>query len=180
MTDCWQYNFPPFFTIQPNDETRKRQMNAWCDIIVDHCAKNRIFVLNVGDCLKQQPFRNDSINRCLPEDGLIQILKEMETRDRIEWIHSDSKGKYSVGSESSCLVYWLKVEEWASMLMRWVQSNGLNNTICTFYEIVDDERSSPDFAGLDERILLKCVKYLEHNGDAVLMKMDDSYGVKFL
>lgn len=148
-------------------------MDAWCEILLDHCAKNRIFVLNVGECLKQTPFRNDSISRSLTEESLITILKEMEKRNRIDWIKTDSE-------YSSCLVYWLKVEEWAEMVMRWVEAKAMNNTICTFYEIIGDDASSDDLRGLDERILVKAIGCLEQDGKAVLMEMDNSYGVKFL
>ena len=186
MSDYWQYSFPPFFTIQPNTETRRLQMDAWCEIILDYCRRKRIFTLNIGDSLMKAPFRNDSISRNLTEESLIAILNEMAKRGRIEWIRSESgdgKKKQAadqIDSNHSCLVYWLKPEEWATTVQQWVDAKAVSNTVCTFYEITSDDRSDPALKGLDERILLKALHLLEDKGKATVMKLDDSYGVKFL
>lgn len=173
MTDYWQYSFPPFFTIQPNDETRRLQMDAWCAIIMDHCRKNKIYDLNISESLGQAPFRNDEINRSLTEESLHTILEEIVNRGRAEWINVDDT--------KQCLIYWLKVEEWADVIKKWVEDKALNGTMCTLYEITGDEdRCSPQLLGLDERILIKALKYMEKEGKAVLVEMDDSFGVKFL
>ena len=186
MSDYWQYSFPPFFTIQPNTETRRLQMDAWTEIILDYCRRNRIFSLNIGDCLTKAPFRNDAISRSLTEESLLTILQEMAKRGRIEWVRpegtSEKKNKNTDGGnrQQECLVFWLKPDEWASTVEKWVDAKSMANTICTFYEITDDERADSSLKGLDERILLKALKILEDKGKATIMKMDNSYGVKFL
>ena len=194
MSDFWQYQFPPFFTIQPNIETRRLQLDAWNEIILDHCRRNRIFVLNVGNALTRPPFRNDSIDRALNEEALFTILTDMEKRGRIEWIHSDAasnsestksklskaKVEHSDQKANSCLVYWNKPEEWAATIRRWVDANGLVGSVCTFYEITDDDRADAALKKLDERMLLRACQLLEREGRASVMKMDNSYGVKFL
>ncbi|KAF7488127.1 Vacuolar protein-sorting-associated protein 25 [Sarcoptes scabiei] len=173
MSDYWQYNFPPFFTIQPNDETRKLQMDAWCAIIMDHCRKNKIYELNISESLNAPPFRNDSIDRCLTEESLKSILDAIAERGRLEWIDVDGV--------KQCLIYWYKIEEWANIISKWVEERALNGTMCTLYEINgDDDRSSPELLGLDDRILLKALKHLEREGKAAVVEIDDSFGVKFL
>src|SRR5699024_6341661 len=82
-------------------------------------------------------------------------------------------------SNSSCLVYWLKPEEWASTVEQWVEAKAISGTICTFYEITEDDRSDATLKGLDERILLKALRILEEKGKATVMQLDNSYGVKF-
>ncbi|KAI2800542.1 hypothetical protein RDWZM_009110 [Blomia tropicalis] len=184
MSNYWQYEFPPFFTIQPNDETRRLQMDAWCEIILDHCRRNRQFVLNIGESLTTPPFRNNSIDRALTEESLITILNDMMKRGRIEWIHNnestEKKKKDSEPVGTSCLVYWNKPEEWAEIIHNWAVSKGYSNTVCTFYEIVDDDNSDESLSGLDQRILLKSCQLLERDGKATVMKLDNSFGVKFL
>lgn len=185
MSDYWQYSFPPFFTIQPNTETMRLQMDAWTEIILDYCKRERIFSLNIGDCLRKAPFRNDAINRSLTEESLVTILFEMAKRGRIEWVRPERTEKKHKNADSSsheqeCLVYWMKPEEWAAKVEKWVNANSVSNSICTFYEITSDERADPSLRGLDERVLLKALKILEDKGKAVIMKEDNSYGVKFL
>lgn len=182
MSDYWQYSFPPFFTIQPNTETRRLQMDAWCEIILDYCRRHRVFTLNVAESLTRPPFRNDAISRSLNEASLQTILNEMAKRGRIEWIRPDGERKKNTENEgtNACLVYWLKADEWAATVERWVDAKAMTNTICTFYEITDDDRADPSLKGLDERILLKALRILEEKGKATVMKLDEAYGVKFL
>ena len=35
---AWQLSFPPFYTLQKNEETRKKQLDAWSSLgeIEDH------------------------------------------------------------------------------------------------------------------------------------------------
>ncbi len=30
----WQFSFPPFFTLQPNEDTRRKQTDAWCQHVL--------------------------------------------------------------------------------------------------------------------------------------------------
>lgn len=174
MSDYWQYDFPPFFTIQPNDETRRLQMDVWCAIIMDYCRRNKLYELNISESLGRPPFRNDKIGRNLTEESLRIILDEMVKRGRAEWLNVD-------GQTKQCLIYWLRIDEWADIIKQWVEDKGLNGTMCTLYEITQDEdRSDQQLFALDERILMKALRFLEKDGKAVLVHIDDSYGVKFL
>ena len=49
----WQYNFPPFFTLQPNEDTKNKQIDAWCDLILKYGREKRIFQLDLVEaCCK--------------------------------------------------------------------------------------------------------------------------------
>ena len=49
------YNFPPFFTLQPNETTRRKQFGLWKDVLIS----NRVFMIT-----KSNPvFHNLKINR---------------------------------------------------------------------------------------------------------------------
>lgn len=182
MSDYWQYNFPPFFTIQPNEDTRRLQLEAWNEIVLDHCRRHRIFVLNTSEVLQVAPFKNDSINRRLSAQALETILKYMASKGRIDWIKDElTVSKVANTSKSICLVYWRKPEEWASIILKWVDSKALKGTICTLNDITGDEQSSsPDLLGLEEKILMKALFALEQQGRAAIIKVDGSFGVKFL
>lgn len=189
MTHCWHYDFPPFFTIQPNDDTRRVQLDAWCDVILGHCAEKKMYTLNISEVIKHPPFVNDKIDRRLSPADLVAILKDMEKKGRIEWIRAGdrSKDRKSGNKDSAasdepttCLVYWLKPDEWAQLVTKWVDAKGIQGTMCTLYEIINDEVTGGELFGLDERILLKALQVLQAQQKAVLVKTDNTYGVKFL
>ena len=59
----WQYNFPPFFTIQPNSDTRQKQVEAWCDLVLNYHKATKSYVLDVNEATGLPLFYNDKINR---------------------------------------------------------------------------------------------------------------------
>ena len=61
----WQYSFPPFFTIQPNSDTREKQLEAWCNLVLSYCKYTRDYVLDVKAVVNSPLFNNQSINHIL-------------------------------------------------------------------------------------------------------------------
>ncbi len=61
----WQYNFPPFFTIQPNLDTRSKQIDAWCSLVLEFHKHSKKYELDVKEATASSLFRNDKINRIL-------------------------------------------------------------------------------------------------------------------
>jgi hypothetical protein len=59
------------------------------------------------------------------------------------------------------------------MIYQWAQSNGLLNTVETFFEILN---AKTEFKGMDMPMLLQCVKTLVTAGKAEILGQD---GVKF-
>lgn len=84
----WQYSFPPFFTLawclnnfilfaifnhsfsygvsmfrlQPNVETRKKQLDAWRTLLLDYCRAQKICVIDVNDRDHLPVFNNTAIS----------------------------------------------------------------------------------------------------------------------
>ena len=58
----WQYTFPPFFTIQPNSDTRSKQVNAWCDLVLEYFKATKNYVLDVNEAQTSPLFCNSAIN----------------------------------------------------------------------------------------------------------------------
>jgi len=60
------YEFPPFFSKQPNRDTDSRRVQLWKDLILGYCAHHRLFSLNVREALASSPlFYNEKISRRL-------------------------------------------------------------------------------------------------------------------
>ncbi len=60
----WQYHFPPFFTVQPNSDTRAKQVDAWCQLVLGYHRATKAYILDVSEA-QSSLFCNEKINRIL-------------------------------------------------------------------------------------------------------------------
>ncbi|XP_014782407.1 vacuolar protein-sorting-associated protein 25 [Octopus bimaculoides] len=167
----WQYNFPPFFTIQPNFDTRKKQLEAWCYLILDYCKYHKIYCLDVTESQSSVLFYNKKLNRKLSTDSLMTILDELKKKGHLEWTDK-SKRQFTV--------VWRSHEEWGKLIYKYITDNGMTDTMCTFYELTSGEDTvNKEFHGLEKPLLIKALKTLENEGKAELMLTESIEGVKF-
>nr|QBH73049.1 hypothetical protein [Orthoderella ornata] len=167
----WQYSFPPFFTIQPHNETRAKQIAAWRSLVLDYYRATKQSTLDVAEAQRSELFNNSSIKRKLPQEGIIMILEDLARTGNAEALDKQKR---------RWLVYWHTLDEWANILYSWAQNSGMTNTVCTFYELVEgDSTADEDFHGLDTEVLVKALQKLEGRGKAEVIMFDDNQGVKF-
>ncbi|XP_076441955.1 vacuolar protein-sorting-associated protein 25-like [Babylonia areolata] len=163
----WQYKFPPFFTIQPNLETRKKQLEAWCTLVLSYQRHTKKYSLDVTEAQNSPLFYNKAISRKLSLDAIYTILDELKKRGHIEWQDKVRK---------QCLVMWRTPDEWGKVIYSWISANAMNNTVCTFYELTDGDFSvDQEFHGMEKWLLVRALKTLEVAGKAAVM----DEGVKF-
>ncbi|CAG8580645.1 5245_t:CDS:2 [Paraglomus brasilianum] len=168
------YNFPPFFTQQPNEATWQTQAQLWISIILSYCRFYKIHRLDLSDALTTELFYNKSINRRLKLETLQSIIKMMIKQGLAEWDPPNKK--------TSAFIYWKKPEEWATSISNWVSENGLNNSIVTLYEIAHGEASEgTEFHEIDQAVLLKALDVLVKKGEAQTLQATNAeeMGVKF-
>nr|XP_002126561.1 vacuolar protein-sorting-associated protein 25 [Ciona intestinalis] len=164
----WQYDFPPFFTMQKNADTRFKQTEAWCSLILDYHNHHKLFRLRVTDVLASPLFYNKAIDRRLTKPDVIEILSILHKKGNIEW---EDKEK------TVCKVFWKTPAQWSDIIFKWVNQSGLNNTVCTLHEITNGPHSSDqEFYALDDQILMQAIQILQASGKAELMGTE---GVKF-
>jgi len=167
----WQYNFPPFFTLQPNGDTRHKQLEAWSSLILSYCRHNKKCSLDIADAQSSPLFNNTNINRKLSLDAIQVVLDELHKKGHVEWTDKTRR---------QCLVMWRTPQEWANIIYRWASSNGMLNTVCTFYELTSgDDTTKEEFHGLDTWLLTRSLKVLEQQKKAEIISLNDSEGVKF-
>ncbi|MFH4973893.1 hypothetical protein AB6A40_000602 [Gnathostoma spinigerum] len=169
----WQYEFPPFFTLQTTLITREKQLEAWSRLVLDYCQFNRIYTIDISDIANTELFTNVSLNRKLPVDGVKAVFDCLDQKRYIDWLDK---------TKTRCHVYWRRPEDWALLIYEWAISNGLLNTPCTLYEITQgDDVINESFYGLDKDVLLKALEVLETQRRAQLLNIGtDTEGVKFL
>mmetsp|Transcript_31339 Transcript_31339/g.35669 ORF Transcript_31339/g.35669 Transcript_31339/m.35669 type:complete len:181 (+) Transcript_31339:32-574(+) len=167
------FNWPCFFTIQPNLTTRKRQMEQWNDLIASYSKEKKIFKFNIDDSVDSELFSNPSIKRKLGKDGLIQVVDELVNQGRAEY-ESDAKSVF--------FVYWKSVDEWSDIILRWVRTAGRVGSVETINGLLEGEETEGEaFTILPYEIIIRVLLCMERKGKAELIrKTDGSYrGVKF-
>ena len=165
----WQHSFPPMYTLQPNSETRKKQLESWRTIIRDYCQKRQITSLDIREISQSELFNNTKIQRRLSEEALTVVFKELEDKGNVEWTDK---------AKTRCNIYWRSPEEWGALIYNYVKQRGQTNTVCTLYELTEgtDVVGQP-FHGLDEAVLIKSLKTLEFQKKAEIFPNNE--GVKF-
>ena len=165
----WQHSFPPFYTLQIHEETKKKQLEVWCSIVLDYCQKRGLTTLDIREISGSPLFNNATIQRRLSDEAMQVIFDELQSRGNLEWIDK---------SRRRCYIYWRSPEEWGTLIYAWIKGNGMTNTVCTFYELTEGEDATDQpFYGLDRDILIKSLQTLEKDKRAELFVDDE--GVKF-
>ena len=167
----WQYSFPPFFTIQPNIDTRKKQLEAWCDLVLTVQKGRKSYSLDVAEA-QNSIFCNKDIDRKLPLDGVNMVLEELRKKGHLEW--KDPRTK------KECLIMWRTPEEWGKLIYKYVTNNSMTNSVCTLFELSSgDDTETEEFHGIEMWLLKRALQTLEAEGKAELMSFDGNEGVKF-
>ncbi|KAG4306181.1 hypothetical protein PORY_000169 [Pneumocystis oryctolagi] len=169
------YEFPPFFTRQPNVETWKTQQFHWVSLILSYCRHKRIFRFQIShDLLDMELFFNSKIKRRIKMDMLKEILDFMENKNNGEWLDSNKKDVF--------LVYWRTLDEWADMMIHWIEETGQRNSVLTYYELTEGRTLiNTELYKIDPIIFKKVLKILAKRDMAQILKgaNEDEFGVKF-
>ncbi|XP_077112898.1 vacuolar protein-sorting-associated protein 25 [Ranitomeya variabilis] len=179
----WQYNFPPFYTLQPNVDTRQKQLSAWSSLVLSYCRHNKLYTMNVMEIQESPLFNNKKIQRKLSLESVQVVLEELRKKGNLEWLDKN---------KTRFLIMWRRPDEWGKVIYQWSpehrnqsQASGIQetknvmsveNTVapCT---IVMGFLS--DFHGLDEAMLLRSLEALQLEHKAEIITLNDSKGVKF-
>ncbi|XP_072502677.1 vacuolar protein-sorting-associated protein 25 [Notamacropus eugenii] len=167
----WQYRFPPFFTLQPNVDTRQKQLAAWCSLVLSFCRLHRQSSMTVMEAQESPLFNNNKLQRKLPMESIQIVLEELRKKGNLEWLDKN---------KSSFLIMWRRPEEWGKLIYQWVSKSGQNNSVFTFYELTNgDDTEDEEFHGLDEATLLRALQALQLEHKAEIITVSDGRGVKF-
>ncbi|KAJ4795833.1 E2F/DP family winged-helix DNA-binding domain-containing protein [Rhynchospora pubera] len=165
------FNYPPYFTLQPVRETREKQVQLWKDLILDFSRNQKIFVISLEE--DSPLFSNPSIERSLSHEAKVVFLSALVTDGRAEWMDKGHK---------KCLILWMRIQDWADYILRFVRENGLEDGVMTVEDIRSGfETRGTELAGIDRGVLMRALKLLEQKGKAVIFKGSsaDDEGVKF-
>lgn len=122
-------------------------------------------------------------------------MEDLVSKQRVEYLDQ---------SKLRCVVWWRRLDEWASSLYEKAVSKGLNGSIVTVYEVQHGDMFAdtggflsqapsfrqcslkinifvPDFHGIDDTVLRRILSVLERQGKATVFQGNDSSdsGIKF-
>ncbi|XP_022902617.1 vacuolar protein-sorting-associated protein 25 [Onthophagus taurus] len=167
----WQYNFPPFFSLQPHRETRNKQIAAWRNLILEYFKLTKQSTLDIHEATNLPVFNNTQINRKLDSNTLLTILGELQNTGNAAPIDKQ---------KNMWEIYWHTLDEWASIVYNYISGIGATNSVMTIYELTQgDDIQTEEFCGLDVNVFIKILKVLESQGKCEVMVIDDQQGVKF-
>jgi len=163
----WQYSFPPFFTLQPHQATRDKQLEAWRHLVLNYCQSNNISSLDLAQASDLPLFYNSSIARRLPEEAISLVLDGLAEKGNLEWLDKNKR---------RALVYWKSPAQLGQEIYSWVSGSGQINTVLTLSELLEEGETN-SWKGASQEVLLKALRTLETERKCEVFK--DLDGVKF-
>lgn len=188
------YSFPPFFTRQVNADAWDLQLRQWQELVLQYTRHHRIYVLSptgaplqaaVEDEDVEAPvppalplFTNSEIGRLLRQEVVLDIWAAMVQNGTAEYLD----GKQPQHGTGSVIVYWKKPQEWAQLIVEWVETTGQQGLILTLFELrsLDAVRGQPWFR-IHPVVLHKALAVLVKQGRAQMLTEDGEVtGVKIV
>uniref|UniRef100_A0A8V0ZH54 Vacuolar protein-sorting-associated protein 25 n=1 Tax=Gallus gallus TaxID=9031 RepID=A0A8V0ZH54_CHICK len=193
----WQYSFPPFFTLQPNGETRQKQLAAWCALALAYSRRQRLPAMTLREAQDSPLFANRRLQSILwarsgplrspLPPSLVGCLLNQLSREAAARGHPGGAGGAAQEREPGVVrqeqnQFSDNVEKTRGMGKAHlsVSKNGLTNSVFTLYELISgDDTANEEFHGLDEAMLLRALQALQQEHKAEIITLDDGRGVKF-
>lgn len=157
-------DFPPLFTLQPNANSRRRQLELWRGIVL---ASGDSVLSPVHD---NAVFANASIGRRLSREGVDAVVAHLIAAGNAEWTDA---------AHSSLRLMRRTPASVAAELLQWAASVDAPSTVHTLYELcVGDDAPIQD---CEQLLVLRALELLEREGRCQVFAHDalDEYGVKF-
>lgn len=129
----------PICRIQVHTETRTKQLEAWQQLITDYLKANKLSTLDIREAQSSPLFNNTSISRKLSHESVLTILEDMA-----------KKGRAAPTDKTKNVweVYWHSLDEWGNMLYSWASNNGMNNSVCTLFELTEGDTTVGEGKGV--------------------------------
>lgn len=167
------YDYPPYFTLQPVEETRRKQSALWQKLILEYCQHYKVYkVFRTGG--EDLPiFVNRKINRSLTQEAKTAFLEDLVASGHGLWLDR---------GQQSCLILWKKLEAWAATIHEWARSSGMQDSVMTVDELSSgDEVRGTELQGVPRELLISALRLLENKGKARIFKgtSEDDDGVRF-
>lgn len=161
---CPLWAFPPFFTPQPVDATRARQLEAWRALLVAWAASPEGRAAGGLLPLAGWPhWGNAAVDRRLPPEGAAAVAEHAVARGSAEWADA---------GRAALRVFARTPAEWAALLADGAARGALPvGAVLTLYELHSGPAAAgAPWEGADAVTLLRALELLEREGKAALRR----------
>jgi len=159
--------WPPFYTLQPNSDTKKQQLELWSQVILEYARKHKMYNATPEDFseITQRP----QINRALNEEFKETLFEFMGNQGS------------AVREGSSFLMFWKSPASWAEKVYKWADSTGKIGSVETLEGIcTGDETRNQEFYGVPLNFMRIVLNSLQKANKAEVFKIGEDTAVKFL
>lgn len=137
--------WPPFYTLQPNLDTRAQQLRLWSEILLNFAKHSKLFIASPEDFAPVT--RNSSVNRALNEEFLHELFHYMKTSKKV------------LSANGSFFVLWKSVEGWGELVHAWAADAGRVGSVETLEGLVSgDETVGQEFYNMPVSFLHTILK----------------------
>ncbi|CAG9316842.1 unnamed protein product [Blepharisma stoltei] len=158
--------WPPFYTLQPNLDTRSQQLYLWTQILLEYSQKNRIYIATSHDF--HDIMRNNEVSRSLSEEFKNVLFDYM------------LKQKNAIREGEAYMIFWKKPEAWGEQVYRWAVDSGRVGSVETVEGLVSgDETTREEFYGMPVNYMMVILRSLEKSRKAELFQVGEGMAVKF-
>lgn len=168
------FDYPPYFTLQPNADTCDRQSVAWQALILQYCLSQKVFIVSTAGGDQLPLFVNSSIDRQLNREARIRFLGDLVAQGRAAWLDKQ---------QHRCLILWKSRPEWAGAIAEWARDTGQIDSVVALEDLSSGgDVAGTELEGLPREILIPALKLLESKGRVRMFKgaTPEEEGVKFL
>ncbi|KXS20920.1 ESCRT-II complex, vps25 subunit [Gonapodya prolifera JEL478] len=173
------HDFPPFFTLQPNPESRARQIQLWSELITRYCEdKQNLYIEPQEWLVRGELFSNEKIKRSVSPQLLNAIFDELARQGRLEWVDSTPSSSSPAGAanRARAVIWYRTPDEWAVKMHEWCRATSKVGQVCT----LGDFKESEAFQPLDSFAALRCYEAAKRLGRADYFVRGGEAAVKFM
>jgi len=157
-------NFPPLYTLQPNQTSRRKQLGFWRDILI----YRNVFIFSVH----AEIFKNPAISRTLDPKAVCELCNFLISENLGEWTTINEK----------FLFYRSPLVVWGEKLVYWINESGRANTVETLYSLGHEWHPQDDSITLPIELVYRICKHLEKQNKCEVLGTETAFelvGVKF-
>jgi ESCRT-II complex subunit VPS25 len=171
------YDFPPFWTLQDVMETKRRQIDMWCDLIFRYTKSKNQSEFDLIPALGSDLFRNPKINRSLDRPTAQFFLDRLVDRRNASWVNAE---------KTRVKMIWRLPAQWADIFQEWAERTSFKNTVLTYWELREgDGTLSEPFHLMDMDVMRETFELMEKQKRAQILPARekdkfDEYAIKFL
>lgn len=171
------FQFRPFFTLQPVQETREKQLKLWRELVLSYHEHHRLYVL--ASTASDELFRNPAIDRQLPSEGVDAVVASLLAAHEAEWDDPDTR--------TTLLIYWKTPEALAREVAAWAAAKLTRfDAVVAITDLLGEashaarggssSAAAAPFQGVHTALMARALSLLEEEGKCAVM---GDVGVKF-